>query len=303
MSKRKTQEEFVSEVKAIHGDNVEVLGQYITIETPILIRYKDCEHEEMKKPVKLLAGHGCNICRFKRLSATKTKTTEQYCEDLLNKGIDYIKVLSEYKGVSQQIKVLNTKCGHTYSANAGNILNLKSGCPICHGDKDNVLFRELIESKYPGEYTFIEEYVNGLTPILIRHNECGREFKCIPKTLLKCPKCPRCITSQGEIFIAKYLEQNNIPYEQQAIMDGCKDVLGLPFDFKIIINGIIKLIEFDGIQHFPEGRTKYRTSKVFEHDQIKNEYCNANNIPLLRIPYWYLRSKKITNALDAFIRE
>lgn len=303
MSKRKTQKEFISEVKTIHGDNVEILDQYQTIMTPLRVRYKDCGHEEMKMPIKLLMGHGCVLCKNKKLSNTKTKTTEQYCEDLLNKGLDNIKVLSEYKGTREKIKILNTDCGHTYFANAGNILNNKSGCPICHGHKDNKSFQKILEDKYPGEYTVLEDYVNGLTPILIRHNECGHEWKCLPKYLLSSRKCPKCMISKGELFIAKYLKQKNIPFEQQVIMDGCKDVLGLPFDFKIEINGKIKLIEFDGIQHYPDKRSMYKTPKVYEHDQMKNEYCKANNIPLLRIPYWYLRSKKITNALDEFIFE
>lgn len=303
LSRKKTHEEFVSEVKAVHGENVEVLEDYQGLHTPIKVRYKDCGHEEMKLPIKLLHGHGCIQCRYKRLSSNKTRTTDQYKQDLLDNGVDYIEVLGEYTGVERLIEVRNLRCNHIYSARAGNILTNKSGCPICHGEKDDKSFREIINEKYPDEYTILEEYVNGLTPILIRHNECGYEWKCAPKYLLASRKCPCCMKSKGEVFVEKYLQENNIPYESQFTFDDCKDVNKLPFDFKINSDQGIKLIEFDGAQHFPYERTMYRTNKTIEHDRIKNEYCKANNIPLLRIPYWWLKSSRITKELDKFVCE
>lgn len=59
-------------------------------------------------------------------------------------------------------------------------------------------------------------------------------------------------------------------------------------DFGIYQNGeLIRLVEFDGIQHFEE--QDYFTHSLVEtrnNDMIKNEYVKKNNIPLVRIPYW-----------------
>ena len=47
------------------------------------------------------------------------------------------------------------------------------------------------------------------------------------------------------------------------------------------------MIEFDGIQHFEE--QDYFTHNLEEtqkNDMIKNNYAKANNIPLVRIPYY-----------------
>ena len=48
-------------------------------------------------------------------------------------------------------------------------------------------------------------------------------------------------------------------------------------------------IEYDGKQHF-EPIKHYGGDIAFaelkKRDEIKNEYCKANNITLLRIPYW-----------------
>ena len=44
------------------------------------------------------------------------------------------------------------------------------------------------------------------------------------------------------------------------------------------------LIEYDGKQHFGEGGWgNYETIKL--HDEHKNQWCQTNNIPLIRIPY------------------
>ena len=306
MTRRKTQAEFENEVNIAHNGNVEVLGQYVNSVTPILVRYKDCGHEETKIPAKLLyAKHGCRKCRDKKASATKTKTTEKYIADLKRKGLDHIEVLEEYKGIRSQIKVKNHKCGHVYSATAGNILNNESGCPICHGEKDTELFQMALDKKYPKEYTVLGEYINGLTPILLRHNPCGKEFETTPKSVLRWIKCPYCIKSKGEWYISKYLDDHNVPYEREAYIEGCNGRTGnrLHFDFRIHVDGEVRLIEYDGDQHFKWARSPYHNDAVYVNDEIKNNFCREHNIPLLRIPYWWLRTKnktKILTALDEF---
>ena len=107
--------------------------------------------------------------------------------------------------------------------------------------------------------------------------------------------------SKGELFISKYLEENKIDFKPQYRFKECRDVLELPFDFMVNIKGQLKLIEFDGSQHFGEKSSKYRTPKVKIHDEIKNKFCKDNNIPLLRIPYWWLRNDRIIKELDKFI--
>ena len=63
------------------------------------------------------------------------------------------------------------------------------------------------------------------------------------------------------------------------------------FDFAIIQNNqVIRLIEFDGEQHFSSGRGTWKNRDSLEdiqsRDQEKNEWAAAHNIPLVRIPYW-----------------
>jgi len=41
--------------------------------------------------------------------------------------------------------------------------------------------------------------------------------------------------------------------------------------------------------------------KTQKHDNIKNNYCISNNIPLLRIPYW--EKDNIKDILDNYLLE
>lgn len=59
------------------------------------------------------------------------------------------------------------------------------------------------------------------------------------------------------------------------------------FDFVLYndTNTIIRIIEFDGEFHYINSNI-WNSQTVKDNDIIKNNYCNKNNIPLVRIPYW-----------------
>ena len=90
--------------------------------------------------------------------------------------------------------------------------------------------------------------------------------------------------SIGENNIITILTKNNINYIEQYVFP---ELPKSRFDFAIIKNNkIIKLIEFDGEQHYKDipkwGGLKLQQKR----DKIKNEYALSHNIPLVRIPYW-----------------
>lgn len=304
MSEKKKPEVFEAEVRAVWGDKVELLTPYTRGKDKVLVHFKECGHDCWKDPNKLLVGHGCThkACRYKKLSETKTRSSEQYLADLTAKGYKY-ELVSEFAGVANDVTVKNLKCGHTYTAKAGNILN-GSGCPICHGMKDTDGFKALVESKYPGEYTILGEYKNATTPVLIRHNKCGTEWEVSPKTILRRYTCRYCNKSLGERLVEEFLVAHGVDYKCQYTFEDCRKEKRLPFDFAVFINGEIRLIEFDGSQHFAGHSRQWNTpehfSKVAMSDQYKNAYCAFHKIPLLRIPYWRIRSfdKMLASFLD-----
>lgn len=98
-----------------------------------------------------------------------------------------------------------------------------------------------------------------------------------------------CLVSKGEKKINEILFNAGIFFETQKKFIDCKDKDYLRFDF--YVNNEY-LIEFDGVQHFDYGSCWNGENKedVKRRDHIKNNYCLSNNIPLIRIPYWKLKT-------------
>lgn len=88
--------------------------------------------------------------------------------------------------------------------------------------------------------------------------------------------------SLGEQTIEKLLITNSILYQKEFQVKG----IGR-YDFVILQNCIpIRLIEFDGEQHYKNVANWDGLELQQKRDQIKNEYALSHNIPLVRIPYW-----------------
>lgn len=93
--------------------------------------------------------------------------------------------------------------------------------------------------------------------------------------------------SKGEVKIEYLLKENNIEFakEYTVIINNKK----LRFDFAIFSNSqLIYLIEYDGQQHFMPsdlfGGENY-LEYIQNNDLLKNNWCEKNNILLIRIPY------------------
>ena len=129
--------------------------------------------------------------------------------------------------------------------------------------------------------------------------ECGNIYYATTHNLVNGHICScGCLSSSiGELTIKKLLENNNILFKQQMTFENCKNKHLLPFDF--YVNNKY-LIEFDGIQHFQPieyfgGITEFKERK--QNDEIKNNYCKINNIPLIRIPYTALKTLQLEDLL------
>ena len=49
---------------------------------------------------------------------------------------------------------------------------------------------------------------------------------------------------------------------------------------------VIRLIEFDGEQHYKQEDFFWKLEITQHRDNLKNIYAKENNIPLVRIPYY-----------------
>jgi uncharacterized protein YlaI/very-short-patch-repair endonuclease len=112
-------------------------------------------------------------------------------------------------------------------------------------------------------------------------------------------------SSKGEKIILDFLTNNNIFYLNEFKFKDCKHIYSMPFDFAIFEDEektkLKCLIEYDGQQHYKpvnfngidDTKAKELYKLVVKKDNIKNEYCNEQNIKLLRIPYWEFNNIKV----------
>ena len=118
---------------------------------------------------------------------------------------------------------------------------------------------------------------------------CGREYDSLAQTLEKTFSCG-CQKSIGEYNIIQVLNKNNIKFKKEF----CFPNSNFKFDFALLDknNNIIKLIEFDGEQHYENNvkNSGWNTYEKYEYtlqnDLKKNKLAKEKQIPLIRIPYW-----------------
>ena len=120
--------------------------------------------------------------------------------------------------------------------------------------------------------------------------ECGKQIVVFNQNLVQ-GKTTSCgcthIKSKGEQAIATLLNKYHIPFEQEKIFKNCRFLdTNFPARFDFFVNNQY-LIEYDGEQHFINGFYG-DLEKTKQRDQIKNNYCKQNKIPLIRIPYTHL---------------
>ena len=111
--------------------------------------------------------------------------------------------------------------------------------------------------------------------------------------------CQRKNQSKGAQKIEELLLKNHIKYRKEVTFPDLKDIALLRYDFALLNNKdeIIKLIEFDGQQHFQKNNSLYHTPILEKHDKMKNDYAKKHNIPLLRISYLEIDNITINDLL------
>lgn len=300
MSKKKTQQEYIEEL-AIKNPTVEVIGQYIDANTPILHHCLIHNVTWETTPNRVLHGSGCKECGKDKYRKIRVKAHNTYVDEVSVVNPD-IEVVDNYidarTPINHRCKIHNI----LWPASPCNILR-GYGCPKCAGNikKTHEEYVKELHKCNP-DIDVVGEYINAKTKILHRCKIDKHEWFIAPTNILLGQGCPQCQESKGERQIRQWLEEHDITYSYQKTFTDCKDKYVLPFDFFIAEYNLC--IEFDGKQHFEpvdfsgDGKDLAieKFSIVQKHDNIKNQYCKDNNIHLLRIPYY----KNIESELETF---
>lgn len=260
-----------------------------------------------------------------RNSQSRRLTNEQFLEKMKIIKPDF-EVLEKYILHQVKIKFRHKVCGTIFSATPNNMLHKNyGGCPVCGQEnrtktkrlKSNINF-DIIDKKvhevYNDKYLFIREkseYINNKKKtIILKCSECLEEFSISYVNLCKGRGCPFCdkyhrADSKGVKEIIRVLNEENITFVREWKDENCKNVRTLPFDFKIDKkDGSFILIEYDGEQHeFGFNRNSESLKNIQQRDEIKNKFCQENNISLLRITYKDNIEEKVKQFIGVEFRD
>lgn len=207
---RKTHKQYIKEVMDINPD-IEVLGNYIGANTPILHRCLIDGYEWNARPANILFGKRCPKC----VNCIK-RTHEKYIEDVLkvNKNIE---VLEEY--INANTPILHRCKTHNIEWNAYPSWILKgSGCIECGkekiGDKNKKSHEQYVNElkEVNPNIIVIGNYINANVPILHKCLSDGYEWYAQPNNILfgtGCPKCANNIKITNKEYVQKVLLVNN----------------------------------------------------------------------------------------------
>ena len=126
--RRKTQEQFVSEIKELNPAII-ILGEYVNTKTKILCECRTCSNKWDMRPQNLLKGQGCPKCGRKKAANKKRKTHEQFVEELKEKNPRVVAV-GKYVDSRTKIEMKCKKCEYIWSAHPMDVLR-GHGCPKC----------------------------------------------------------------------------------------------------------------------------------------------------------------------------
>lgn len=118
--------------------------------------------------------------------------------------------------------------------------------------------------------------------------ECGNIVITTAKSLKSNHKlsCGCDTRSRGEQYVENYLNNiKTIEAKSEYSFKDLKDKSPLRFDFAIFCNNkLLGCIEIQGSQHYNKNDGYYKEEMII-HDQMKEQYCLDNDIPLLKLNY------------------
>lgn len=292
MAKKRTHEEFITELGTEFLEGYDIIDRYESSHVKIEIVHKLCGNRYKVSPVNLLSGKRCKKCSDK-MNGLKRKASHN---DFIKKVHDIVgseyTVLSEYKASRVKIKMRHNTCSHEYEVTPNNFTSRGRRCPNCFGKLKRTQ-KQFVDEVYElvGEdYEVLGAYVNANEKLTMKHNVCGNVYEVTPSMFTNSGnRCPMCIYSRGEYTIKTILESINIDFKREYTFPDLFGLGGwyLRFDFAVFIDdNLICLIEYDGEFHYRDYFKDNQHERTKAHDKIKNAYCEDNNIPLLRIPYW-----------------
>lgn len=295
MAVRKTNAQWVRQVRELVGDEYIFKEDYHNRNTKIAVKHVKCGTEYSVTPGAFLHGNRCPNC-----NPSRRRTTAEFKEIVFNLVGDEYLVVSEYTGHHSPVTMYHVECGSRYDVVASDFIKGRR-CKKCYFKskrKTNEEWLEQVKKLAGDDYQFLEHYKGDDTKIAYKHS-CGATHQVTPNNFINGTRCPACRESQGEANVRRYLEELGIPYEPQKSFEGLKNKKHLSYDFYIPDRGV--LIEYNGQQHYKSieffgGKDTYEKQVI--NDRLKKEFACSLGYKLIEIPYTYKTYEEVKELLD-----
>lgn len=193
MVRRKTNEEFVKQVKELVDDDYTFLEPYKNSRTKLLVRHNVCGNVYRVVPDSFLNGRRCPRCRRKEVTNKRRMSNGEFIKRVENLVGGEYSVLEPYVNSQTPILIKHNVCGHVLQMKPNSFLN-GNRCKYCAHNVRLTTdeFKNRISGIYGNDYTVLGDYVNSHTPILVRHNICHHTYTVRPMNITGGQRCPYC---------------------------------------------------------------------------------------------------------------
>ena len=233
----------------------------------------------------------CKYCNIEERGCKKRTPDSVLISKSSNIGVEYIGRKIKNGETWVMFSCPKHKDKGVQSASWTHFKTSSLGCSFCAGKhiQTNNFVKEIKEiNKY---IEIIGEYRGCEKKILCKCLNCGHEWFPIARSLRNGQGCPKCCQSKGEREIERFLINYKVEFITEATFDECRDNKKLRFDF--YLPKFKTVVEYDGKQHFAPvkfgGVSDLRAEQNFRntvrYDKIKNDFCQKNNIKIIRISY------------------
>lgn len=291
---------FKHKVFNLVGEEYTVLGEYVNKGTHLLMRHEVCGYEYQTTPQNFTVGHRCPNCHPNRKI-----THEEFVKRVHDLVGEEYTVIGEFDGTKSEVEMRHNECEFTWKIVASSFIHRGNRCPQCSNRRPTVencivtVRPDIAIDWHPTKNINITPYEcvpGSCFKVWWQCHKCEHEWEARVKDRCcdgrECPNCsPTFGKSKGEIYIKECLTRHGMKYKSQHTYADCRDKAALQFDVAVLSETfeVLCLIEFDGENHFYPierfgGQEGHEETK--RRDEIKNKYCEENNIILIRIPYW-----------------
>lgn len=229
----------------------------------------------------------CPKCSRKRSAVATVESNKKRFKDLTHQRFGHLTVLekTDRRVAGSIIWKCKCDCGNIKEASSSDLVQGHTCSCGCLTSPD------LVGKKF-GRLTVLEktEKRNAGNVVWKCKCDCGNIKEINRRDLVHggIQSCG-CLVSKGEAKISNVLNQLHINFISQKTFDNCLNIEQThPLFFDFYLPDYNCCIEYDGEQHFHPVKHwggEKRFQRQQQHDNIKNKYCEINNVKLIRVPY------------------